>query len=142
RGRERRTDQDGLGVALRQGREVQPSAGDRVRARRQRALPRKGGVQVVTLQGPEVSRSTKVVATLGPASSSPEIVLKLIEAGVNVFRLNFSHGKREDHRNVVNIIRQTADHIGACVGILQDLQGPKIRVGVFAEGAVELEEGQ
>jgi pyruvate kinase len=96
----------------------------------------------VTLQGLDARRSTKIVATLGPASSSPEVVLKLIEAGVNVFRLNFSHGKREDHRNVVNIIRQTADHIGACVGILQDLQGPKIRVGVFADGAVELEEGQ
>ncbi len=87
-------------------------------------------------------RSTKIVATLGPASSSPDVVLQLLEAGVNVFRLNFSHGKREDHLNVVNVIRQTADHIGARVGILQDLQGPKIRVGVFEEGAVELEVGQ
>ena len=60
----------------------------------------------------DTRRSTKVVATLGPASSSPEVVMRLIEAGVNVFRLNFSHGKREDHLNVVNIIRQTAEHLG------------------------------
>src|SRR5690606_29141126 len=87
-------------------------------------------------------RRTKIVATIGPASPSPEVVLKLIEAGVNVFRLNFSHGKREDHLGVVNIIRQTSEEIGAPVALLQDLQGPKIRVGTFADGSVELEVGQ
>jgi len=87
-------------------------------------------------------RRTKIVATIGPASSSPGTVLKLIEAGVNVFRLNFSHGKRSDHSTVVNIIRQTAEEIGVPVALLQDLQGPKIRVATFADGSVELEEGQ
>ncbi len=87
-------------------------------------------------------RRTKIVATIGPASSSPGTVLKLLEAGVNVFRLNFSHGKRSDHSTVVNIIRQTAEELGVSVALLQDLQGPKIRVGTFADGSVELEEGQ
>ena len=87
-------------------------------------------------------RRTKIVATLGPATSSPEMIVKLIETGVNVFRLNFSHGTRELHEKNVKLIRAEAARLGRPVGILQDLQGPKIRVATFADGQVELEEGQ
>ncbi|HZJ09734.1 MAG TPA: pyruvate kinase, partial [Trueperaceae bacterium] len=86
-------------------------------------------------------RRTKIVATLGPASSSSEVLEELLNAGVNVFRLNFSHGTRDVHRNTVDTIRATADRLGVSVGILQDLQGPKIRVATFAEGRVELATG-
>ncbi|MER3482397.1 MAG: pyruvate kinase [Meiothermus sp.] len=87
-------------------------------------------------------KRTKIVATLGPASSTPEVVRSLIEAGVDVFRLNFSHGSPEDHRSRVETIRQTSQELGRVVAILQDLQGPKIRCGRFKEGAVELAPGQ
>lgn len=89
-----------------------------------------------------LSKRTKIVATLGPASSSPEMIQALIEAGVDVFRLNFSHGLPEDHRERVANIRRISAEMGRVVGILQDLQGPKIRVGRFIEGAVELVPGQ
>lgn len=89
-----------------------------------------------------LSKRTKIVATLGPASSSPEMIQALIEAGVDVFRLNFSHGLPEDHRERVANIRRISAEMGRVVGILQDLQGPKIRVGRFVEGAVELVPGQ
>ncbi len=88
-----------------------------------------------------VRRRTKIVATLGPATSSPEMIRALLEAGVNVFRLNFSHGSKEDHRQTVANIRGTAAEVGVYVGVLQDLQGPKIRVGKFADGSVELAVG-
>lgn len=88
-----------------------------------------------------LSKRTKIVATLGPASSSPEMIQALIEAGVDVFRLNFSHGVPEDHKQRVANIRRISAEMGRVVGILQDLQGPKIRVGRFAEGAVELVTG-
>lgn len=89
-----------------------------------------------------LSKRTKIVSTLGPASSSPEIIKALVEAGVDVFRLNFSHGTPEDHRKRVQIIRQVSEELGQTVAILQDLQGPKIRIGRFAQGAVELQAGQ
>lgn len=88
------------------------------------------------------NRSTKIVATLGPASSSPAMLEKLLMAGVNVFRLNFSHGAQEMHRNTVESIRSTADKLGMAVGILQDLQGPKIRVARFADDKVTLTPGE
>ncbi len=87
-------------------------------------------------------RKTKIVATLGPASQSVTRIEQLLVAGVNVFRLNFSHGSHEDHRNIVANIRQISNQLGLQVGILQDLQGPKIRLGRFADGMVELETGQ
>ncbi|RIH92794.1 pyruvate kinase [Meiothermus granaticius] len=87
-------------------------------------------------------KRTKIVATLGPASSTPEAIRSLIEAGVDVFRLNFSHGSPEDHRSRVETIRQISRESGRIVAILQDLQGPKIRCGRFKEGAVELAQGQ
>ncbi len=90
----------------------------------------------------EALRRTKIVATLGPASSDPEVIKRLIEAGVNVFRLNFSHGSREMHQKNIELIRSEAKRSGMPVGVLQDLQGPKIRTATFAEGKVMLTEGQ
>jgi pyruvate kinase len=87
-------------------------------------------------------RQTKIVATLGPASSSPEILERLIRTGVDVVRLNFSHGKAQDHIDRANLVREAAKRAGKSVAIMADLQGPKIRVGKFAEGKVMLEAGQ
>ena len=87
-------------------------------------------------------RSTKIVATLSPASSSPEILEKMFRAGVDVVRLNFSHGKAQDHIDRAALVRQVAREVGKVVAIMADLQGPKIRVGKFAEGKVMLENGQ
>jgi len=89
-----------------------------------------------------LSKRTKIVATIGPASREPEVLRKMIEAGLNVVRLNFSHGRPEDHRQTVEMVRAAADAAGRAVAILQDLQGPKIRVGRFAEGKVVLRAGQ
>ena len=86
-------------------------------------------------------RATKIVATLGPASSTPEMIGRLIDAGVNVVRLNFSHGTAEDHRSRAELVRAEAKRRGLDIGILVDLQGPKIRVGRFAAGKVMLEAG-
>jgi len=88
-----------------------------------------------------MSRHTKIVATLGPASSDPQILEAIIRAGVDVVRLNFSHGKLEDHIALAASLREIAARVGRTVGILADLQGPKIRVGKFEEGKVTLEEG-
>ncbi len=88
-----------------------------------------------------MKRKTKIVATLGPASQAPEKIEALIKAGVNVFRLNFSHGTAVDHENNVKNIRSVANNLGVLVGILQDLQGPKIRVGEFTDQQVVLKEG-
>lgn len=87
-------------------------------------------------------RATKIVATLGPASSDPALLEAMIRAGVNVVRLNFSHGKAQDHIDRANLVREAARRAGREVGIMADLQGPKIRVGKFAEGKVMLEPGQ
>ncbi|MEY4758364.1 MAG: hypothetical protein RJA34_3262 [Pseudomonadota bacterium] len=87
-------------------------------------------------------RATKIVATLGPASSDPAILEQLIRAGANVVRLNFSHGKAQDHIDRATMVREAARRAGREVAIMADLQGPKIRVGKFAEGKVFLEPGQ
>ncbi len=86
-------------------------------------------------------RATKIVATLGPASSNPQLLEQMIRAGVNVVRLNFSHGTAQDHIDRANLVRSAAQRVGVEVAIMADLQGPKIRVGKFAEGKVWLEEG-
>jgi len=86
-------------------------------------------------------RNAKIVATLGPASSSPERIAALVEAGVNVFRLNFSHGSHADHARNYDTIREVEAKIGRPIGILGDLQGPKLRVGTFEDGKVQLEKG-
>lgn len=90
---------------------------------------------------PSNFRRTRIVATIGPASSSPDMVRKLIKAGVNVFRMNFSHGSAEFHQKNYETIREVSREFSFPVAILQDLQGPKIRVATFADGAVELQEG-
>ena len=87
-------------------------------------------------------RRTKIVATLGPATSTQLSIEKLIQAGASVFRLNFSHGSADDHRERAAMVRAAAEKLGAHVAILGDLQGPKIRVSTFKNGAVMLEEGQ
>jgi len=89
-----------------------------------------------------MSRATKIVATLGPASSSPDVLERMIRAGVDVVRLNFSHGKAQDHIDRALLVREVAKRAGHEVAIMADLQGPKIRVGKFAEGKVMLENGQ
>jgi len=86
-------------------------------------------------------RATKIVATLGPASSDPALLEQMIRHGVNVVRLNFSHGKAQDHIDRATMVREAARRAGREVGIMADLQGPKIRVGKFAEGKVMLENG-
>lgn len=84
-------------------------------------------------------RATKIVATLGPASSDPALLEQMIRAGVNVVRLNFSHGTAQDHVNRASLVREAAQRAGAVVAIMADLQGPKIRVGKFAAGKIQLE---
>jgi len=86
-------------------------------------------------------RRTKIVATLGPATDDPKVIGKLIDAGLDVARLNFSHGTHEVHVNRARVVRESAEARGRTVGVLVDLQGPKIRVGKFKEGGVVLEEG-
>jgi len=88
-----------------------------------------------------MQRNTKIVATLGPASSDAEVLTRLIVAGVDVVRLNFSHGTADDHRHRVELVRDIVRKVGRTVGIMVDLQGPKIRVGKFAAGKVELANG-
>lgn len=86
-------------------------------------------------------RRTKIVATLGPASNSEAMIEKLLTAGVNVVRLNFSHGTAEQHTASANLVRQVGEKLGLTVGILCDMQGPKIRIGQFIEGKVSLKTG-
>ncbi len=88
------------------------------------------------------NRRAKIVATLGPASSSPEMIRKLFDAGVDMFRLNFSHGSHEDHRARYNAIRAVEKDVGTPIAILQDLQGPKIRLGPLEGGRKELKNGE
>ncbi len=87
-------------------------------------------------------RATKIVATLGPASSSPEVLERMIRAGVDVVRLNFSHGNAQDHIDRARLVREVAARAGKEVAIMADLQGPKIRVGKFEGGKTMLEPGQ
>ncbi len=89
----------------------------------------------------ELERATKIVATLGPASNEPEVLERLLRAGVNVVRLNFSHGKAQDHIDRAAMVRECARRVGNPIALMADLQGPKIRVGKFAEGKVMLENG-
>jgi pyruvate kinase len=86
-------------------------------------------------------RRTKIVATIGPATSSPEMLRQIIEAGATTLRLNFSHGTHDDHQRSIRLIRQVSFELNQPVGILQDLQGPKIRLGKFEAGSIVLEKG-
>jgi pyruvate kinase len=87
-------------------------------------------------------RRTKIIATLGPSSSSLEIMTRLFQAGADVFRLNFSHGSHEDHAARFAMIRELEDKFDRPIGILADVQGPKLRVGRFGGGRVHLQTGQ
>nr|MDJ0714015.1 pyruvate kinase [Prochloraceae cyanobacterium] len=88
---------------------------------------------------PSLKHKTKIVATIGPASSSPEVLKQMIRAGMGVARLNFSHGSYEDHARVVSTIRSVSEELDTPITILQDLQGPKIRVGQLPNGSLSLE---
>ena len=83
-------------------------------------------------------RSTKIVATLGPSSSDPAVLERMIRAGVDVVRLNFSHGTAEDHLKRAQLVKDVGRDVGRTVGIMADLQGPKIRVGKFVDGSIML----
>src|SRR5688572_21334188 len=87
------------------------------------------------------SRATKIVATLGPGTSTPERIRALFEAGVDVFRLNFSHGTQEDHGTRLEILRALEKETGRPICAMADLQGPKLRVGPFANGPIRLAPG-
>jgi pyruvate kinase len=87
-------------------------------------------------------RSTKIVATLGPASSDPAILERMVRAGVDVVRLNFSHGTADDHLKRAEVVKEISRKVGRTVAIMCDLQGPKIRVGKFKEGKITLAKGQ
>jgi len=87
-------------------------------------------------------RRTKIVATLGPASNDPKVLDRMIEAGVDVVRLNFSHGSAEEHIQSAELVRSLAKTRGRAVGVLVDLQGPKIRIGKFKDDKVTLKEGE
>ena len=76
-----------------------------------------------------IQQNTKIIATVGPASSQPEMLIKLIEEGVDVFRLNFSHGTHEDHKKIIDIIQSIKRDYDVHIGLLADLQGPKLRIG-------------
>ncbi|MDP1624055.1 MAG: pyruvate kinase [Bacteroidales bacterium] len=86
-------------------------------------------------------RRTKIVVTIGPASSSPDMIRQLIVAGMDVARLNFSHGTHEDHARVIKSLRQISSELNKPITILQDLQGPKIRVGLLPGGKIDLHKG-
>jgi pyruvate kinase len=88
-----------------------------------------------------VSRRAKIVCTIGPATATPEKIRELVRAGMDVARLNFSHGTHADHEQVYRSVREASEECGRAVGILADLQGPKIRLGRFAAGPVEWRDG-
>jgi pyruvate kinase len=88
------------------------------------------------------TRKTKIVATVGPASSSPKMLHRLIQAGVDIFRLNFSHGTNQQKKELIENIREVSSHLGRDVGILADLQGPKIRTGKMRDDAMMLVKGE
>lgn len=87
------------------------------------------------------NRKTKIVATLGPASSTPEMVRALFETGADIFRMNFSHGTHEDHKKRLDIIRALEKETDRPIGVFADLQGPKLRLGTFRDGFIDIEKG-
>jgi len=87
-------------------------------------------------------RHTKIVATIGPASRDPEILVQMVEAGMDVARLNFSHGTHEDHAETIRLVGEASERVGRAVAILQDLPGPKIRIGEISGGRAILKGGQ
>ncbi len=92
--------------------------------------------------GDAMLKKTKIICTLGPASSDPDILLQMIQAGMNIVRLNFSHGTHEEHAARIRMIREAAAKSGASIGIIADIQGPKIRIGSLAEETMVLTKNQ
>ena len=88
-----------------------------------------------------MERRTKIVATIGPASRDPEVLVRMVEAGMDVARLNFSHGSAEEHAETARLVREAAGRAGRPVAILQDLPGPKLRIGALRDDIVELKPG-
>src|SRR2546422_6613174 len=86
-------------------------------------------------------RSTKIVATIGPASRSPEVLERMVAAGMDMARLNFAHGSPEEHAETVGLIRAAAERVGREVAVLQDVPGPKLRLGPVADDVAVLETG-
>ncbi len=86
-------------------------------------------------------KKTKIICTLGPASTEPAVLEKLIKAGMNIARLNFSHGSHEEHAERIKLVREIATRLGSPIGILADIQGPKIRTGIINPGPIQLTEG-
>src|SRR5918999_4964779 len=86
-------------------------------------------------------RRTKIVATIGPASRDPEVLVRMVEAGMDVARLNFSHGSAEEHAEVASRVREAAGRAGRQVAVLQDLPGPKLRIGPLVDEIAELKPG-
>src|SRR5215469_3431141 len=87
-------------------------------------------------------RRTKIVATIGPASREPETLVRMVEAGMDVARLNYSHGTLDEHAETVRRVRDAAGRVGRPVAILQDLPGPKLRIGPLRDDLVELTPGE
>src|SRR5882757_1102419 len=85
-----------------------------------------------------MERRTKIVATIGPASRDPETLVRMVDAGMDVARLNFSHGDAEQHAETAQRVREAAGRAGRAVAILQDLPGPKMRIGSLLDGIAEL----
>jgi pyruvate kinase len=90
---------------------------------------------------PMTFRNTKIVATLGPASSSPQVIRDMLQAGMNVSRLNFSHGSHEQHRDTIQLLRRVSSELKNPLAILQDLSGPKLRLGEIPQGSMQLSTG-
>src|SRR3982750_4871438 len=88
-----------------------------------------------------MQRRTKIVATIGPASRKPEVLARMVEAGMDVARLNFSHGTADEHAETAQRVRDAAGRAGRQVAILQDLPGPKLRIGTLRDGLAELKPG-
>jgi pyruvate kinase len=88
-----------------------------------------------------MQRRTKIVATIGPASRDPEVLARMVEAGMDVARLNFSHGSADEHAETARRVRDAAGRAGRQVAILQDLPGPKLRIGKLRDGVVEFKPG-
>src|SRR3990167_6460956 len=86
-------------------------------------------------------RRTKILATVGPATDDPAVMMRLIKAGVNCVRLNFSHGTHAEHQKRIELVRETAKKLNHVVGVLGDLQGPKIRIAKFKDGKIFLNSG-
>jgi pyruvate kinase len=84
----------------------------------------------------------KIICTIGPASSTYEMIGKLADAGMNIARINFSHGEYDEHLKVIEIIKRIREEKKKNIGILQDLSGPKIRTGEFPEGSIKLDDGK